>query len=37
VLFGSILIFILVAAVILYGIAWVVTEQLPGLLDKSAF
>ncbi|MBP7050352.1 MAG: hypothetical protein KBE65_04995 [Phycisphaerae bacterium] len=36
-LFGSILVFILVAAVILYGVAWIVTGQLPGLLDRSAF
>ncbi len=36
-LFGSILVFIAVAALILYGIAWVVTGQLPGLLDSSAF
>ncbi|MEN6425779.1 MAG: hypothetical protein ABFD90_00320 [Phycisphaerales bacterium] len=36
-LFGSIIVFILVAALILYGIAWVVTGQLPGLLDRSAF
>jgi hypothetical protein len=37
VLFGSILVFILVAALILYGVAWVVTEKLPGLLNSSAF
>lgn len=37
VLFGSILVFILAAALILYGVAWVVTEQLPGLLNKPAF
>lgn len=37
VLFGSIIVFILVAAVILYGVTWIVTEQLPSLLDKSAF
>jgi len=36
-LFGSIIVFIAVAALILYGIAWVVTGQLPGLLDPSAF
>ncbi len=36
-LFGSIIVFILVAALILYGVAWVVTEELPGLLDTSAF
>ncbi len=37
VLFGSIVVFIVVAAVILYGITWIVTEQLPPLLDKSTF
>ncbi len=37
VLFGSIVVFIVVAAVILYGITWVVTEQLPAILDKSTF
>ena len=37
VLFGSIVVFILVAAVILYGITWAVTEQLPSFLDKSTF
>ena len=37
VLFGSILVFIVAAALILYAVAWVVTEQLPGLLNKSAF
>jgi hypothetical protein len=37
VLFGSIVVFIAVAAVILYGITWIVTEQLPSILDKSAF
>jgi len=36
-LFGSILVFILVAAVILYAVAWVVTGQLPALLNSSAF
>lgn len=36
-LFGSILVFIVVAALILYGIAWVVTGQLPGWLDSSTF
>lgn len=36
-LFGSIIVFIAVAAAILYGVAWVVTGQLPGLLDQSAF
>jgi hypothetical protein len=37
VLFGSIMVFIVVAALILYGLAWIVTEQLPRLLDKSPF
>ena len=37
VLFGSIVVFIVVAAVILYGVTWVVTEQLPSILDKSTF
>ncbi len=37
VLFGSILVFIVVAALILYGLTWVVTEQLPAILDHSAF
>ena len=37
VLFGSIIVFIVVAAVILYGVTWIVTEQLPSLLDKSVF
>lgn len=37
VLFGSILVFIIAAALILYGVAWVVTEQLPGILNKSLF
>ena len=36
-LFGSIIVFIVVAAVILYGVTWIVTEQLPLLLDKSVF
>lgn len=36
-LFGSILVFIVVAAVILYALAWVVTGQLPALLNGSAF
>ncbi len=36
-LFGSIIAFIVVAAIILYGVAWVVTGQLPGWLDSSAF
>jgi len=37
VLFGSIIVFIVVAAVILYGITWIVTEQLPSLLNPSPF
>jgi len=37
VLVGSILVFITVAAVILHGIAWFVTEQFPGLVGGSAF
>ncbi len=36
-LFGSIIVFIVAAAVILYGIAWVVTGQLPGMLSNSTF
>jgi hypothetical protein len=37
VLFGSIIVFIVVAAVVLFGITWIVTEQLPPFLDPSAF
>jgi hypothetical protein len=37
VLFGSIIVFIVVAAIILYGITWVVTEQLPSFLNPSTF
>jgi len=37
VLFGSILAFIIVIALVLYGVTWVATEQLPGLLNKSSF
>jgi len=37
VLFGSIIVFIVVAAVILYGLTWIVTEQLPSLLNPSTF
>ncbi len=37
VLFGSIVVFIVVAAIILYGITWIVTEQLPSILNKSTF
>lgn len=36
-LFGSIVVFIVAAAVILYGLAWIVTGQLPNLLSGSAF
>lgn len=36
-LFGSIIVFIVVAAVILYGLAWIVTGQLPAMLNSSAF
>ena len=36
-LIGSILVFITVAALVLHGIAWLVTEQLPGLVGGSAF
>jgi hypothetical protein len=37
VLFGSILAFIIVIALVLYGVTWVMTEQLPDLLNRSAF
>jgi len=37
VLFGSILVFIIVAALILYGVAWIVTDRLPVILNKPAF
>src|SRR5512146_3001212 len=37
VLFGSIVVFIVVAAIILYAITWVVTEQLPPFLNPSTF
>ena len=37
VLFGSIILFIVVAALILHGVAWIVTGQLSVLLDGSAF
>ncbi len=36
-LFGSILVFIMTAALILYGVAWIVTGQLPSLLHSSTF
>jgi len=37
VLIGSILIFITVAALVLYGVVWLVTEHLSGLLHGSSF
>lgn len=37
VLFGSILAFIIVIALVLYGVSWMVTDQLPGLLSNSTF
>jgi hypothetical protein len=37
VLLGSILAFIFVAALILYAVAWLVTDQLPGLLHTASF
>jgi hypothetical protein len=37
VLFGSILVFIMAAALILYGMAWIVTDGLPVILNKSTF
>ncbi len=37
VLFGSIMVFIIAAAVILWGIAWFVMERLPGLTSSSSF
>jgi hypothetical protein len=37
VLFGSIMVFIIVAALVLWGIAWFVTERLPGLVNRSGF
>ena len=36
-LIGSIFVFVAVAAGILYGVAWLVTEQLPGLAGGSSF
>ncbi len=36
-LIGSIMVFIAVAALILYGVAWLVTEQLPAMAGGSAF
>jgi len=37
VLFGSILVFIVAAALILYGVAWIVTDRLPAILNKPTF
>ena len=37
VLIGSILVFITVAALVLFGVAWLVTEHLSGLLNRSGF
>jgi hypothetical protein len=37
VLFGSIMVFIIAAALILYAVAWLVTERLPGVLSPSSF
>ena len=36
-LFGSIIVFIVVAAVILYVLTWSVTGPVPALLDESTF
>jgi hypothetical protein len=36
-LIGSIFVFIAVAALVLYGVAWLVTEQLPVWTGGSAF
>jgi hypothetical protein len=36
-LIGSIFVFIVAAAGILYGVAWLVTEELPGLAGGSTF
>lgn len=36
-LIGSIFVFITVAAVVLFGVAWLVTEQLPNLTGGAAF
>jgi uncharacterized membrane protein YwzB len=37
VLVGSIMIFIVVAALVLYVVSWFVTQQLPATLDISTF
>jgi len=36
-LFGSILVFIAVAAAILYALTWIAAGHIPALLDSSAF
>lgn len=36
-LIGSILVFITVAALVLYGVTWLVTDQLPAMAGGSAF
>ncbi len=36
-LIGSIMVFITVAALVLYGVAWLVTDQLPAMAGGSAF
>jgi hypothetical protein len=37
VLFGSVIVFIVIAAAVLYGITWIVTDQLPSFLGSSTF
>ncbi len=37
VLFGSIIVFILAAALILYGVGWIVTDELPKLFTTASF
>jgi hypothetical protein len=37
VLVGSIMIFIVVAALVLFLVSWLVTQQLPAAVDSSAF
>jgi len=37
VLFGSIMVFIVVAALVLYLLAWIITEQLPRILGQLVF
>ena len=37
VLFGSILVFVVMVALFLYGLGWVVTDLLPNVLSGSAF